>query len=204
MYLAVETNATTAQEAQQKNAEIMDKAVKAILAQGIIKEKIETMDYSLQEQYDYNNPVYEIDAYGGKNQKYNKYFRVTNRIKITVEDFEKVGKIIDAGVMAGANRVDNIQFSLTNQKKLDAKKQALRQAGKEAKDKVEALADSVGTKLGKLASVNENSYDNYPRPYYNYRDFAVAAKMESAPAETPVEPAKVGITATVTVSYEID
>jgi len=187
IYIAVETNASTAQEAQQKNAQIMEAVVAAIKAQGV--DSVSTEGYNVYQQTDY----YVMPE---KNREPNKYYQATNRVKVQVKDFDKVGPVVDAAVAAGANRVDSISFQLTDDKKLESKRDAITKAGAEAKAKAQALADSVGANLGKLVSVNENSYDTYPRQYMTVAAFEKAA-------DTPIEAGRVAVSATVNVQYEI-
>lgn len=67
-----------------------------------------------------------------------KGYVVSNYIKITLKEFDKVGKVIDVSVDSGA-LVNYINFELSNEKMNEYKAMALANASQDAKRKAEAI-----------------------------------------------------------------
>ena len=149
---------------------------------------IETEQYTINEEYDYTN--------GGS---IFKGYTARQMIKVSTEQFEKAGRIVDKGVEAGA-LVSYINFELTKETENELKAQALEQASADAKMKAEATAKGLNAKLGKLVSVQSNDFSYYP---YRYWD-AFAGEKTVAEATTNIQPNQLEITASVSVVYKIN
>src|SRR3989344_4001019 len=128
---SVETLSKDASESQAKNAEISAKVRNAIKALGIADDDIQTSSYTLY-------PEYQWDEFTKKSEPIG--YRTSNSIQITVRDFSLTGKVIDAAVDAGVNRVDNISFTLSKQKEAQVRADLLAQAASTAKSKAELIA----------------------------------------------------------------
>ena len=191
--IKVETDAKTAKEAQDKNTEIMAAVQSALKRAGVSSDDIESDQYNLY-------PWQEWD--GIKQRSVDKGFKLYHSIKVTTDDFEKVGELITVAVDAGATGIENIQFDLSDAKKVDVKKEALQQASKNAKDKAQAIADGLGVRLGELLSIQESNF-NYG-PVYRTME-AVSMDMGSGKMSppAPIQPENLDITSTVSVSYRI-
>ncbi|MGB9708262.1 MAG: SIMPL domain-containing protein [Candidatus Pacearchaeota archaeon] len=192
VYFRAETNASTAQEAKDKNAEIVNKAAGALTKIGITSEKIQTMDFNIYPEYDW------ID---GK-QVFRGYKAVHSfKIELETAQIDKVGGVIDAGVDSGA-LIDYINFELSTTKQNEYKAEALRQASQDAKTKAEAMVSGLGKQLGKLVSVSDMSFDYYPWPIYRNIDMMGSA-TEAKEAVTNITPSEKEIRAQVSVVYQI-
>lgn len=146
---------------------------------------LKTVSYTL-------NPNYRYPPAGGEPTVTG--YTATNIVRVTVDDISLVGKVIDTATQAGANRVQQLQFTVKDEKPLEA--QALRQAALHARQKSEALASALGIRAGRILSVSESSPVTIP-----VRDVAFA-RAETA-ASTPIEPGMIEIRATVTLHVEI-
>lgn len=184
----VETQNTNAQEAQAQNRNIANNVYAALLKAGIKENQIDTTDYRLE----------RIQEWDSKEQRtVDRGYRATNTFVITTRELDRVGTLLDAGVEAGANNVESINFELSESKQKEVKTEALRNAANNAREKAEALADGAGVSLGKVHSISENSFVML---YASRYDLA-QAKVEGAP--TPVSPENVHISAQVSVAYEL-
>jgi len=188
---AVQTNATEAKDAQEENAEITQNVIQALEQIGIPKEDLETLNYN----------IYPITSWDEGKQT-QEGFRATNSIKVTSEDLDKAGDIIDAAVGAGANRIQNIQFSLSSEKQKEQDAIAMQQAGQDAKAKAENIAQGLGLKLGKIKSVQESNVYSAPYPMRAFEDMEAGVVMEKV-ATTPILPNKVTVNAFISVTYSI-
>jgi hypothetical protein len=186
--LGVEVSRKTAQEAQAGNAEIMQKVSAAIIKLGIPKEKIQTSGYNIwpEIKYETNQPPKTAS------------YRCSNQINITVEDMAKLPNIIDAGINAGANNVQGIQFSRKDD--LDSKKAALDKAVREASAKAQAVALASGLKIKKIQNIVEGGASVFPRPMENFAFKTMAA----GGAETPVAPGLIEVRGSVTITYLVE
>jgi hypothetical protein len=189
---AVVTNNTDPKAAQDRNAQIATKVTDALLAEGLSPQDIETVNYNLYPQQDW---IPKEDRYGPQ------YYRVENTIKVTTTQTKLAGRLIQVAVDAGANRVDNIAFTLTKEKEKEMRAKALETASKNADSKAEALAKSLGVKKGKVVSVSESNV--YVTPYYNTRDMYAGAMMEKSSAIPSIFEEKVTVDAQVSVLYSI-
>ncbi|MCL6500635.1 MAG: SIMPL domain-containing protein [Candidatus Pacearchaeota archaeon] len=191
VYFRVETNASTAQEAKDKNAEIVNKATANLVKVGIPKDKIQTLDFNIYPEYDW------IDG----QQKFRGYKAVHSfKVELETAQIDKVGAVIDAGVDAGS-LIDYINFELSTAKQNEYKAEALKQASQDAKTKAEAMVSGLGKKLGKLVSVSDMSFDYYPWPIY--RAMESSSAEEAKAAVTNITPSEKEIIARVSVVYQI-
>ncbi len=179
----------TAEEAQNEVNIAISAIVNGLVSKGISKEDIETENLNLYEERTWTQD--EGSKLVG--------WRATQTLKIKTANLTKVGLIVDAAVSNGANQLNNINFQLSEEKEQQYKKQAIAEATKNAKEKAEAIAESLGTKLGKIKTVSESGY--YAMPYaYAMAGMAVE---EAAVKAATVLPGDVTVTANISMVYYI-
>jgi len=188
VYLGAETRASTAKSSQQDNANIMEAVRSSLRLIGISSDDIETTQYTLtvEKHWDRDTEKYVITGY-----------RTTHVIKVESTDINKAGDIIDKAVQSGANVVNDVVFSLTDEKIEEMRLEALRKAGLNAKEKAEAIADALGVDIKGLYRASE-SYVYY-RPYVQ-RGYEAAIAGAEAPTE--ISPGQIEVSASLSVSYE--
>lgn len=186
--LGVEAQEETADAAQQRVNTTAQAVYEAIESAGVAAEAIQTTGISL-------SPVYAQPGQRGGNRRLVGY-RAQNVVQARISDMEQVGPVLDAGLTAGANRVDGIQFSLEDDAAL--RREALGQAVAEARAKAQTIADALGVALGPVHGVQEGGVS--VQPFY-----ARGARMEMAAdmAATPVAAGQVAVSAQITVQYRI-
>jgi hypothetical protein len=193
VFLRVETNGTTAKEAQDKNSVAMAAIQAALKRAGVEKADMETTGYNL----------YPITYWDYKQERQvDSGFKVSHSLKVKTTELERVGEFIQLGVDAGATNVDSISFELSDAQTKDAKNEALRQAVSDAKSKAEALALGIDKNLGKVVSVSINEYNVYPMYRGGMEAMAVKADM-GAPAPA-ILPGDVDVSANVQVVFAIE
>ena len=186
----VTTQDKTADAAQKKNSEDVDRVISVLTGRGIEEKSIRTSDYSMYPQYDYStNGEQKIVGYN-----------VTTTLTIQDQDISEVGKLISACVAAGINNVDNISFLCS--KFDEAYSEALSRAVEAARKKAEVLAHAAGKSLGDPVVITEG-YQNTSARYAKTANFALDAVAESAAAGPTLMPGETEITANVTVTYEM-
>jgi uncharacterized protein len=191
--LGVVAQAPTARAAQDQVNKVANAVLDAILKQGIKAEDIQTSGLSLSPLYSQNNrPGAESQA-----PRITGY-QANNTVTVRVDDLTKVGPVIDAGLSAGANTLDGVEFGLRNDEA--ARGQALADAARAARAKAETLAKALGLRLGEILEVAEGGISISPPPIPRFTRMAMA---ESAMDSTPVSAGQVGVTASVTIRYRI-
>jgi uncharacterized protein YggE len=182
--LGVLTQAQTAKEAASENAKRVEGVIAAARQALGAKADLKTIGYSV-------NPIYG-EAKPNRGPAVTGY-SVDNVVRVTTGDLAPVGKLLDAAIAAGANDVRGLSFSLKDQQPVRA--QALREAVGHARSEAEAIASSLGVKLGRVRSVEAAGEPPVVRP------MMMGAAM--ARAATPVEPGTIEVHASVTVTFEI-
>lgn len=181
--LGVERTEKTAAQAQQIAAQKMNNILASLKKMGIPKDKIETTRVRLYPKYQYDRGKRTLVGYTASNQ-----------IKITQDDLNKLGKVIDSAIAAGATNVANISFSVKD--KAPHKKAALEKAFNDAKGKAEIIAAASGLVLRLIKQIHE-AEAKVIRPMRAFK-----AEGVGAAAETPISPGKIEVRGNLTVVYE--
>lgn len=191
---AVETTGRTAQAAGQENATLMDRVIRALLAAGVTRDDIETSGYGIYPEYAEqtrsSDPMAPPQIRG---------YRAMNQVSVRTTDLERVGRLIDAGLDAGANRMNGVSFELRNS--AAAETEALEEAVSEARRSAETIARTLGVRLGAVLDASTSSQP--PQPMYRMvaREEAMA-QAASAPA-TPIQAGEQTVYANASLIYEI-
>ncbi len=192
IYFRVETQKLTAKDAQDLNSEYSDAAIASLKKAGVASADIETTDYRIEKVRDWNPQTYDYEDKG---------YRATHVFKVTTLKIEDVGTLLQVAVDAGVNSIDDVVFSLSKEKERDVKTTVMQQAATKAKEKAIALASSLDVKLGKVVSVTESSYSYVPYRYGLAETAMISSKAAPAPQ---ISPEQVQVSATVSVSFEIE
>jgi len=185
--LGIETQESTALQAQQANNRVMNNVVEALKKAGVREDELTTTRFSIHPVYDYNQkepgspPI--LVAY-----------RVSNMLKVETKKLESIGSLIDVATRAGANRVQNVSFYIENTKPYE--RQALKAAVEDARAKAEVLASAAGTALKDVLTISENGTPGVYAPVYS-RELAEAAPE----MDTPIFSGEHTLTIQVTVQF---
>lgn len=90
-------------QAQQKNSTVINKVIQSLLSLGIPHHQIQTFDYRIDSEYDFEQGKQIFRGY-----------KVTHLLQVKIEDLSLIGKIVDTAVQMGANYVANVQFTVKN------------------------------------------------------------------------------------------
>ena len=183
--LAIETHATTAEEAASRNGALAQKIIGALKSKLEGKGKISTGGYSLNPEYDQRS---------GRESKIVGY-AAQNSITAETGALDLLGALIDAAISAGANRVNYLNFALKDDSKV--RSEAITIATRDAKAQADALAAALGVKLGKVVKATTIEA---ARPIPMQRMGMMAAEKVA----TPVEPGEVSVPVTVSLTFLIE
>jgi uncharacterized protein YggE len=124
-------------------------------------------------------------------------YTATNIVRVTLDDLAKTGAAIDAATRSGANRIQDIRFTLRDPQTVRV--QALRQAATQARAEAEVLASALGLKILRVLSVEEAG-----APFRPIHPMAFAtARVAASTAPTPVEAGTIDVSAAVTLTVEV-
>jgi uncharacterized protein YggE len=179
--VAVVTRAATADEASAANATRTTAVINAI--RQIIGATGEV-----------RTAYYNVTPYSEGNPPRQAGFQVTNSVAATVYNIGLAGRVVDAAIAAGANRVDTVSLGLRDDDPVVV--QALRAAGQRARARAEAIAQGLGLAIGRVLHADEGAT---VRPVVAVERTALGA----AAASTPIEAGTLTVSAAVTVEYEI-
>lgn len=186
--LGITRQSTSAATVQSQVNEAAQGILKAVVALGIDRKQIQTSQLTLF-------PIYAPQKPESPEAPRIVAYRASNIVSIRVEDLPKAGPVIDAGLKAGANQLEGINFGLKDE--LPAREQALRDAVREAQSKARVIAEGLGVKLGKVHEVEEGGVSIRPPAYGG------AMMMRAEAASTPVSPGEVSVSASVTIRYRL-
>ena len=195
IYFNVETKGTDSKEANEKNSEITDTLITALVKEGFERKEIQTISLNIYEDFDW--------SYGSRKSLGYKAVH-TIVVRMSTSQTDKIGKAIDAGISAGAT-LGYINFELSQELENQYKAEAIKLASEDAKIKAEAMVAGQDRTLGKLVSISDSSFNYYPWRAYDYAaDVSVAENALMAKSATSVQPSDRKISAQVSVSYRIN
>jgi uncharacterized protein YggE len=189
--LGAVAQAETAGAAQGRVDAAVRGILKGIRALGIPEEKMATVQLTL-------TPIYRDRSKGSAGEPQEPVivgYRAGNIVRVTVDDLKILGQVVDAGLSAGANRVDGISFDLKDDS--GHRRQALGLAARDAQSKAESIAAAMGVQLGRVRSISEGGV-NIVRP--QMMDAVAAYAVREA---VPIRPGQLQVEASLTVSYDI-
>ncbi len=184
---SVITEHENANTARTQNAALAEQVVSALAEYGTV----ETSSFFV-------TPIYEPWRNDNRDPRIQLY-RVTNSVTVTMTDLERVGNAIDAGTTAGANQVQNVQFSLTDATRDAIRTELLAEAARQAREKADHLAAGLDVRIRGVHSVSESSV-SFPGPYFARME---SVAMDSAAPSTPIEARDLDVRASVSVQFAL-
>ena len=183
--LGIVKQASVAETAQQQANQVAQEILKAIAGVGVASKDIQTSRLVLSPVYNGRDAERRIVSY-----------TAANTVSVRVDNLSIVGNVIDAGLKAGANQLEGVQFHLKNE--LPSREQALREAVQDARGKAQAMADALHVNLAEVLEATEGGVTVSPRVQALQ---TVAGARPATP--TPVSPGEIEIRANVTLRYRI-
>ena len=176
-------------EAQSTVNEKIAAIKQALLDAGVEDSEINTDSINIYANYDYSDNTEVIVGYTARNS-----------LSVRTTDMDNVGSLIDAAFAAGANTLDNVQFTV--QDDTQAREQALTMAVEDARRKADVLASAAGLQVASIESISEGGVSVYDS-MRNYAADTVMAAEESGGAGTLVQAALVSVDAMVSMEFEL-
>ncbi|MCA0969522.1 SIMPL domain-containing protein [Halobacillus litoralis] len=169
--------------AQQENSEVTKRVIETIQAVGVEASDIQTAEYYIFPEYDYQDGVQLFRGY-----------RVTHLLNVTIRNIGRVGEVMDAAVSQGANRVSNVTFDIQNRSEYE--QEALRRSLFDAQKKARTLSNTLNVRL-------------YPLPIKIFEGrtseresaSAFSNSMVKGAVSTPIESGQTEVTAEIQAQF---
>jgi uncharacterized protein YggE len=183
--IGVVTQENTAADALHNNTDAVDKLMTALKAFKIADRDIQTSNFNISPQYDYDrsNQTPRLTGY-----------RVSNQVRIAVRQIDDLGALLDRVVTAGANQINQVTFEIGE---ADSLRDTARQmAMHDARRKAALYAKEARVRLGPVLKVVEAG-GAVPAP-----QFGIAMAQEAR--AVPIAPGELAIRQEVRVTFALD
>ena len=184
----VQTKAPTATQALRDNSRQVKIMIDKLKSLGIADKDVQTTGINLSADYEYNRASRENRFVG---------YQVSNQVRATVRDIDKLGTILDALVSSGgATNLNGPEFSIDDDS--EVRELARERALAHAKAQATSYAKASGFSGVRVLSIAEGIRNVSPRPMMMARN-AMVEQAESV----PVAPGQVGTTVSLNITYEM-
>jgi len=185
--IGVSARNADALKAQAEANEVIARIRAALTGAGLKDEDINTGYVNLYGIYDYSGYEEKLTGYSA-----------SSSLAVLVKDISRVGEVIDLAFGAGANMLDGVSFSASDDSA--ARAESLKAAVAEAKEKAAVLAEAAGMGDLKIESIQETGFFAYDNG--TNRFVTKAAGAAETDAATIIQAAKICVSATVTVTFK--
>lgn len=140
--VVVEASSNSADEARQQVADDVSAVRTALTELGLDDDAVTTASFHLQPEYDYSGDNRELLGY-----------RAVHALSVEA-GVDQAGAVIDAAVGAGADRIQGVQFTLTDEHRQTARQEALTAAMGHAEADAGAIAAAADLTIDGVQSVS--------------------------------------------------
>lgn len=186
--VAVADDAATARQRLAANASRMRDALNEI---GVDEEQITTTRYDIYQ--DLRRPREQ-------GEEPRVQYRAMHAFEITVSETDEVGPVIDTAVQNGATEINDIEFTLTAERRRELEQNARRAAMADAREKARSLAGEANLTITGVKVIRTSS-SGAPRQYETGATETATPAPTAAP-DTDLESGPVTVVTSVEVVYE--
>ena len=200
--LAVVTQAEDVQNASDENSEKMDAVLAKLYEIGIPEDDAVTSGYRVRPRYNWRDDEESLIG-----------FQVRNSLIVTVRNVTKVGDVIDAALGSGANEIDDVAFTVSDDRQAELRDEAIADAARRASADAASVADAMGVTI--KGPIEISTTGSQFSPYRMYMDYDTGyGDVMAIPGAVPtpaslkmgagpqIHPGDVTVSAQVTVVYE--
>jgi uncharacterized protein len=181
--LGVTNQAQTAAAALAANNTAMSAVMARMTEAGIVARDLQTSNLQLSPNWVQSEAMQTPEISG---------YTASNMLSVQVRDLAILGSVLDAAVQDGANTLQGVSFGQANP--MPAEEAARTAAVQDARARAEGMVDAAGASLGRILSITENGGYVQPMPML---------RMQDASSGVPVAAGEVGVSAQVTMVFEI-
>lgn len=192
--LAVENTNANANTARKNNADKMNTIIDVLKQAGLTDDNITTSSFQITPNYDYESSNYDrIISY-----------TVLNKIELKTSANANISQFIDLAVNNGANRVENIDFVISEETLDRNNLELLREAFIDAKQKAQILATEGNFTIAGVKKIDASTGGGYspPSPFL-YETYGADAKESAPTPSTQIIPQKSKVSVSLPVIFYI-
>lgn len=179
---ATGNDSTTVREDVAADAETLQSALEEY---GIPGENVRTAHYDIRQERERTQEGTETSGYRG-----------IHAFEITLDDTEAAGEVIDLAVDNGADTVNGVSFTLSDEKREELHNEALTAAMENADTRADTLAAA-----GDLSVTGVHTIESANTGYRTYATETAAMAAGDSAASTTIDSGPVTVTADVRVTY---
>lgn len=183
--VAVEATGENASAVRQRLAENVSRMREALSEMGIGSDQVTTTDFDIRSQRRYGGERRERPAFRGR-----------HAFTITLTDLDRTGTVIVTAVEHGVTSVEDVRFSLTEERRSTLRRQALAEAMESARGQAGVIADGANLTVTGVGTVRTADVGYRP-----VRMEAATLAGDAGGAPTTIEGGAVTVTAQVQVTY---
>jgi uncharacterized protein YggE len=182
--VGVASDGKTANEAWQKNEEVVKKLFEVLKTYGIDPKDLKTTGLNISPRY-VQHKDQEPELVG---------YTASYDLNVTVRKFDEAGRVMDALVDGGANRHMNLAFGHSDiEKMMD---EARVKAAADARKRAELYVTASGASLGQVVSISEGQA--FTPQYFGYE------RLVKSDAGLPIAAGTQDLSVTIGVVYAIN
>ncbi len=187
--IGVETEDETASGALRANTAQMGRLIAVLDTVGITARDRQTSNLSVQ-------PRYRYEDRDGRNETILTGYSAANTLSLRIRDLASMGDVLDALVAAGGNRLNGINFEISESEALldDARVAAL----VDARRKATLYAEGAGAVLGDVVTISEVGVAPPPAP-----PIMMSARAMSSDESVPIEAGERTMSVRITTVWEM-
>lgn len=200
--LGASTQHKTAKSASMNNSRLITKVIAALNDLGVGRQAVDENEITTQRFA--IQPVWSsrprVLSGSDEWQASIIAYRVNNTLKIVTARLDLVGEIINTATTAGANRVQSINFGLSNPRKY--RQQAVARAMQNAKDDADFVAKASALMVTGIKAIHLDNSEALvaPMAHTSYARSALSSAAETATAP-PIQSDDIVVRASVSVEY---
>lgn len=186
------TRAEEPEAVRRQNAEAARRALNAVRELGVPEEKmrLETLRLNARQERDRGADTTRIVGY-----------EATRQVEVTLDSLDHLPRLVARVVQQGANRLDGIRYQLSD--RTAARNDALRMAAQKAREKARLLAETLGTRLGPVRQIAEQTFSfDGPSPRVQM-EMARTMAADAEPAPDAYAAGEIEVSAEVQVVFDL-
>lgn len=188
--------------AAQQDATAKINAISAYLKeQGVEAKDLQTTDYNVYPQYDYQSAVCPASGYCPPGRQVLRGYEVRQTTSVKVRDLAKAGDLLAGVGTKGATEVSSLAFTFDDPQQ--SQDEARAEAIADAKEKANELARQLGVSIVRVVSFDESGGTPGPYPYAKLESATAGRGAADAAVAPQLEVGQNKVTSNVSVTYEI-
>jgi uncharacterized protein YggE len=187
--MAVEAREPSLGAARDRAARVVEAFLADARKLGVEDKDIATLGARVQPDYEWIRDTGERRLRG---------YIVTREIRVTLDDLELVGPLVEKATAAGVNQIQPAMLASSRREELE--RQALAEATRDARRRAEAAAGAVDARVGAVRTIDAAPQRVQPVP----REAVLMAADARSDSGGGWQPGEITIPARVTVTFDLE